>query len=137
MARDRDDRQHRQEASREADGASGVPEFLRRAAAIGLSGFFTTEQAIRKALGDTVPQEWVDFASEQGERTRRELMDRLADEFGKILQNVDLLEFAEALLSGRTLEIEARIRLTPRGEAGSEGLAQAPPSGLRVAIEDD
>lgn len=137
MARDREDRQHRQEPSREPDGASGVPEFLRRAAAIGLSGFFTTEQAIRKALGDTVPQEWVDFASEQGERTRRELMDRMTEEFGKILGKVDLLEFAEALLTGRTLEIEARIRLVPRGEAREEAPGGAASSGIRVAIEDD
>ncbi|MBW2665766.1 MAG: hypothetical protein JRE13_05685 [Deltaproteobacteria bacterium] len=30
---------------------------MRRAVAMGLSGFFLTEEAIRKAVGDTLPKE--------------------------------------------------------------------------------
>ena len=39
-----------------------VPELLRRAVGLGFSGFFTTEELLRKALGDTVPREWAAFA---------------------------------------------------------------------------
>ena len=43
-----------------AAGASGplsaIPELMRRAIAMGLSGFFFTEEAIRKALGDAMPR---------------------------------------------------------------------------------
>ena len=35
-----------------------IPELMRRAIALGLTGFFTTEEAVRRALGDTVPKDW-------------------------------------------------------------------------------
>ncbi len=41
-----------------------LPELLRRVASIGFSGFFLTEAAVRKALGDTLPKDWIDFAVE-------------------------------------------------------------------------
>ena len=98
------------------DRCSGLPELLRRVAALGFSGLFTTEAAIRGALGDTVPREWVDFLSEQSERTRHELVDRLAEEFGRVLGDVDLAKLTEQLLAGRTIEVKAEIRLGPRDD---------------------
>ncbi|MCZ6784232.1 MAG: hypothetical protein O7G30_13075 [Proteobacteria bacterium] len=91
-----------------------LPEFLRRAMALGLTGFFSTEEALRKALGDTLPQDWVDFATQQSDRARAEFIDRLSAEFGRILEEVDLVELAERLLDGRTIEISAQIRLGDR-----------------------
>lgn len=93
-----------------------VPELMRRALALGLSGFFTTEEAFRKALGDTVPRDWVDFASDQSERWRVQLAERLAAEFGRVLDQVDIAELAAAVLEGRTLEVTARVRLKPRDD---------------------
>ena len=78
-------------------------------AAIGLSGFFTTESAIRRAFGDTVPKEWVDFASDQSERTRKEVIDRMALEMGKQLAEVDLAELLSRFLAGHTVEINAKV----------------------------
>lgn len=123
-------------SSQEAVGTeslTGVPDFLRRAMAIGLSGFFTTETALRKALGDTVPQDWLDFAAEQSDRTQKELYDRLSAEFGRVLDNVDFVQFAEALLEGRTLEVEARIKLGPK----AEGKPDAAENRVRISIESD
>jgi hypothetical protein len=54
---------------------SGLPDVFRKMMAMGLSGLFTTEAAVRGALGDSVPREWVDFVSEQSERTREEILD--------------------------------------------------------------
>lgn len=107
----------------EQDSSGGVQELIRRMAAVGLSGFFTTETALRKALGDTLPKEWVDFAAGQSERTRHELLDRLAGEFGKVLEQVELTDLMDQLLTGRTVEVTAQIRLgppvnTPVDEAG-------------------
>lgn len=92
----------------------GLPDIFRRMMALGFSGLFTTEAAIRGALGDTVPREWVEFVSEQSERTRAEFTQRLAEEFGRVLDEVDLVELAEQLLAGRTLEVKAEFRLGPR-----------------------
>lgn len=98
----------------EAGGSlNAIPEMVRRLVAAGLSGFFLTEEAFRKALGDTVPKDWTDFASEQGERTRRELLDRLSAEIGRTLENVDVAEILSHLLVGSTVEVKAEIRLKP------------------------
>ena len=98
----------------EAPPAGAVQEMFRKMMGLGLSGFFTTEAAIRGALGDTVPREWVEFVSEQGERTREEFTRKMADEFAKALANGDLVALAELLLEGRTLEVKAEFKLGPR-----------------------
>jgi hypothetical protein len=110
------------ETEAEANGLSGaIPDLFRRAMAVGLSGFFTTEETIRKALGDTLPQDWVDFATAQSERTRNEFMQRMSDEMGRVLEQVELAELLERLLEGRTIEVTAQIRLGERRSPAGEG----------------
>jgi hypothetical protein len=101
--------------SEDEGGESGgnLQELLRRAIALGFSGLFTTEATIRGALGDTVPKDWVDFASEQGDRTRREIIDRMAREFGRVIENLDTAALMRRLLEGHALEVNARFRLVP------------------------
>ncbi len=98
----------------------GLPDLIRRAFSLGLSGFFLTEEALRKALGDKVPRDWVDFAVEQSDRTRAEFLERLAAEIARVFQESDLSALLEQLLEGRTVEVSAQIRLGPK-EAGAEG----------------
>jgi len=108
---------------------------IRRLAALGLSGFFSTEGALRRAVGDTLPQDWVDFAAQQSERTRREFLERVATEIGKVFEGTDLREIAEQLLEGREIEVEARIRLRPRSCEGETPLPAA--GGQRAGGERD
>ena len=91
-----------------------LPEIARRALSIGLSGFFLTEETIRKALGDSLPKDWMDFAVEQSERTRKEFLERLSFEIAQTLEKVDLATALRELLEGRTLEVRAEIRLGDR-----------------------
>ena len=90
---------------------SAIPELMRRAIAMGLSGFFFTEEAIRKALGEAMPKDLQDFAVDQSKRTRAEFLERLSYEIGRTLENVDVAAVIAQLLEGRTLEVNARIRL--------------------------
>ncbi|MEE3329906.1 MAG: hypothetical protein VX246_03470 [Myxococcota bacterium] len=109
MANDRSDSGGRSEP---------IPEVVRKMLAVGLSGFFTTEEALRRALGDTIPQDWVDFASEQSERTRQEFSEAVAKELGHVLERVDLAELLGELFEDRAVEITAKVKLLPReGEA--------------------
>ena len=89
-----------------ASGASGplaaIPELMRRAIAMGLSGFFFTEEAIRKALGDAMPKDLQDFAVDQSRRTRAEFLERLSYEIGRTLENVDVASVLAQLLAGRS-----------------------------------
>lgn len=94
--------------------AAIVPELVQRAFTLGLSGLFATNEAVRRALGDAVPREWIDFAVDQSERTRAEFIERLAGEMARTIESLELVEMAERLLEGRTVEIRAQIQLLPR-----------------------
>jgi hypothetical protein len=107
----------------------GMPDLVRRALSLGLSGFFTTEETVRKALGDTLPKDWIDFAVDQSGRTRQELLDRVSTEIGRSLADVDLAEVLSRLLEGRTVEVSARIKLAPAKEDA--------PAGVTVRLEDE
>ncbi len=110
-------------AEDEGKGAlPALPELLRRVASIGFSGFFLTEAAVRKALGDTLPKDWIDFAVEQSDRTRAEFIERLSYEVARNLENLDLAAVLSSLLEGRTLEVRAEIRLGEKDESSGTGL---------------
>ncbi len=107
-----------------------IPELVRRALTMGLSGFFFTEATIRKALGDALPKDWIDFAVDQSDRTRAEFLERLSYEIGRALENVDVAAVLRELLEGRTLEVKAEIRLGERdGRPGSQSSVRVVRSG--------
>jgi hypothetical protein len=106
------------DAGEAAGSSTAIPELVRKAIAAGFSGFFFTEEVIRRAVGDALPKEWADFASEQSARARAEFLERLSYEIGRALASVDHAAVLEKLLEGRTLEVNAKIRLhddRPRG----------------------
>jgi hypothetical protein len=118
MARDRGNKKGRPAGGGRRDGGPdtrgrlpALPELVRKAFALGFSGFFLTEEAIRKALGDTIPRDWTDFAVDQSERARREFLERLSFEIAQSLEKIDVAAVLRELLEGRTLEIRAEIRL--------------------------
>ena len=121
-------RKEKGEADRPPDGKSppdeesgALSDLARRAMTLGLSGLFFTESTIRKALGDTLPKEWSDFAVDQSERTRQEFMERLTFEIGQALEKVDIAAVLAELMRGRTLDVSARIRLVDgEGEEGAD-----------------
>jgi hypothetical protein len=104
---------------------SPLPELVRRALSLGLSGFFLTEEAVRRALGDTLPKDWIDFAFEQSERTRSEFLERLSFEMARAFEKADLTAVLRELLEGRTLELRAEIRLRGRDEGGGGDVSVA------------
>lgn len=95
-------------------GLGAIPEIVRKALGLGFTGLFMTEGAIRKALGDTVPRDWIDFMVEQSDRTRAELLDRVSHQLGRSLEEIDLPELVTEVLEGRTVEIKTQIRLGPK-----------------------
>lgn len=109
MASEKRGKGHLEDPDREDPGL--VPEILRRVLALGFSGFFMTEGALRKALGETLPKDWIDFAVDQSERTRDEFLERLAGEIARSVETIDLVSLAERLLEGHTVEVKAEIRL--------------------------
>ena len=109
--------------SREGGAPSGViPDLVRRALAAGFSGIFMTGEALRDALGDSMPREWADFAADQSARTRSEFIERMSVELGRAIEKIDWAVVLAALLEGRTLEVTAQIRLGAKDAAGNRAL---------------
>jgi hypothetical protein len=113
----------RSSAASAKERAALLPDLFRRALTLGLSGIFTTEEAFRRALGDTLPRDWVDFALDQSERTRTEFVNRLAGELGRVVESMDLEEVARRLLADNKIELKIEVRLVP-DEARREGRAR-------------
>jgi hypothetical protein len=118
-----------EEGRLDEEGTRPIPELVRRALTLGLSGFFTTEEALRRALGDTVPKDWTDFLAETSERTRSEFLERMSHEIGRVLEGVDIGAVLRTLLEGRTLEVKAQFRLTD-AEGGNS-------PAIRFSVSDD
>lgn len=115
------------DGTRREPGAA-VGDLLRRAVSAGLAGVFGPTEVVRKAVEEAMPKDWIDFASEQSERARRELVDRVASELARSVAGLDLVALAEQFLEGREIEVSARIRLHPKSPKPAEGRA------LRVAM---
>ena len=81
---------------------------------LGFTGFFMTEEALRKSLGDSVPRDVVEFVLDQSQRMRGEFLDRVSRELGRVLERVDPVEVARRLLEGRTVEVRASFRLVSK-----------------------
>jgi hypothetical protein len=96
------------------DAGGFLPDLLRRGLTLGFTGLFLTEEAVRKALGDSVPRDVLEFMLEQSQRMRAEFLDRISKEFGRVLDRIDPVEVARRLLEGRTVEVSARFRLVPK-----------------------
>ena len=107
----------------ESTGAkNALPDLMRKALAAGLSGFFLTEEAVRRALGDTLPKDWSDFALEQSGRARSEIIERMSFEVGRALEAIDWAAVLTSMLEGRTLEVKAEIRLGAKdSDPGAKG----------------
>ena len=97
-----------------------LPDLLRRGLTLGFTGLFLTEEAVRKALGDSVPRDVLEFMLDQSQRMRAEFLDRISKEFGRVLDRIDPVEVARRLLEGRTVEVSARFRLVPKPRRRSE-----------------
>jgi hypothetical protein len=89
-------------------------EAVRRAAQAGLSGFFATEDALRRAFSDTVPRDWADYLGEKGSDLRGELIERLATEFGAWLRTVDVAQVAGKLLEENDFELRISVSASRR-----------------------
>ncbi len=93
------------------EAAGFLPDLLRKGLTLGFTGVFMTEEAIRKALGESVPRDVIEYVLQQSERMRGEFLDRTSKEFGKAISAMDPAEVLTRLVEGRTVEVTARFRI--------------------------
>jgi hypothetical protein len=90
-------------------------DLMRRVVAAGLAGVFGPTEVMRRAVGEALPKDWLEFATDQSERTRKEFLERLAGELARSLESLDLVGMADQLLAGRVIEVNAQVQIHPRG----------------------
>jgi hypothetical protein len=96
-------------------------EAVRRAAQLGLSTFFTTEEAVRRAFSESVPPDWLDYLNRQGTDIRGELLERMTREFGEWLHKIDMPQIMSKLLEEHDFELRISVSARSRGsEHGPE-----------------
>lgn len=100
-----------EESEENTSEAGFLPDLLRRTLTLGFTGFFMTEEAIRKALGETVPKDAIEYMLDQTERMRTDFLEGVSTEFGKAMTQMDPAEIVARLLEGRTVEVSARFRI--------------------------
>jgi len=98
-------------------------EAVRRAAQLGLSTFFTTEEAVRRAFSDSVPPDWQDYLNRQGTDLRGELLDRMSREFGEWLRQVDMAQIMSKLLEEHDFELRISVSANRRSKSGTPELS--------------
>ena len=98
----------------EKEGRLGfVPELVKRLAVAGLGALFMTEEGIRSLAGQLkLPGEALGFIVSQAEKTKDDLGRIVSDELRRFLQSEKLREEFLKLLTGMTIEINAKVRLT-------------------------
>jgi len=121
-------------ASTQDERAALLPELFRRAFTLGLSGIFTTEEAFRRALGDTVPRDWVDFAVGQSERTRSDFTSKMAEEMARVIESMDLEAILRSVLADHRVELKAEIQLVPLEKEQSGRKSGKSVAAAKVAI---
>ncbi|MBW2234321.1 MAG: hypothetical protein JRF70_14165 [Deltaproteobacteria bacterium] len=121
-------------SSTQDERAPLLPELFRRAFTLGLSGIFTTEEAFRRALGDTVPRDWVDFAVGQSERTRSDFTSKMAEEMARVIESMDLEAILRSVLADHRVELKAEIQLVPREKEQSGRKSGKSVAAAKVAI---
>ena len=99
----------------EKEGRLGfVPELVKRVAVAGLGALFMTEEGIRSLAGQLkLPGEALGFILSQAEKTKDDIGRIFSDEVRRFLQSEKLRKEFLKLLTGMTLEINAKVRLIP------------------------
>ncbi len=105
-------------------------EGLRRAASLGFSSFFLTEEALRRAFNDSVPREWIEYVARQGEDVRAELFRALSQQFQKWLSEIDVVEVLSEVARRHDISVHLEISAAPKQEEDAK--RESPRSPLEV-----
>lgn len=121
MAEDEDESEVELRRRRPLEGF--FQEAVKRAAQLGLSTFFTTEEALRRALAESVPADWIDYLNRQSTDVRAELLERMSREFGEWLQRADMAQIMSKLLEEHDFEFKISVSAKRRPSERSTELA--------------
>ena len=94
-----------------------LPEVLKRAMFMGAGMLFTTEEGVRKALGDfNYPKEAVNYIIKQSEKSKNEFFTIFQRELNRFLSRIDVTRLSKEVMDGISVEVHAKITLRTKDD---------------------
>ena len=94
-----------------------VPEVVKRLFYAGLGAVFTTEEGLRRLANEfSLPKDVSNFLVQQAQATKAELFRIVAVELRGFLENLNLNEELQRLLTSLSFEIKTEIRFIPNDQ---------------------
>jgi uncharacterized Fe-S cluster-containing radical SAM superfamily protein len=94
-----------------------IPDMVRKTFYAGMGAFFTTEEGIRKLANDiALPKEVANYLISQAQNTKDDLFRIVAAELRTFLENLNLNEEMQRLLTSLSFEIKTEIRFIPNDQ---------------------
>ena len=107
------------EDQREDEGLRGrleglVPEIFKRTFYAGLGAVFTTEEGVRKLANEfSLPKDMANYLIQQAQSTKSEMFRIVAKEMRGFLEDLNLQDEMQDLLTSLSFEIKTEIRFIP------------------------
>lgn len=112
MSHSKSDQAKQQEGFEEAP-PSTLSDWLKKAIGAGVNGVFSPEEGgIKSAISDfTLPKEVLALIVTQVDRAKKEVVQVVAREVGRFLENLEIQEIIKKAIAGSTIEINATIKV--------------------------
>jgi len=97
-----------------------VPDVLKKALVLGVSGEFFSEDTIRKMLSDIqMPSDLVQFVIQQTAKSKNELIRIVAEEIRNIIVQAQIGEQVKKFIKGFKINIKLEVSFDPRNDEQS------------------
>ena len=127
----------------------GVSESLRKAIGAGIRGVLNNDDGLRKAVKDAVPTEVLGYVMRQVDSAKDEVVKIVGNQTRKFLENLDLGNEIQKVLTSVSLEFRTELRFIPNDKAvkpearvqmkvkGGESEVESKPIPLSVSLLRD
>ena len=94
-----------------------IPDLVRRTVLAGLGAVLSSEDGIRKLANDfSLPKDVANYLITQAQSSKDELLRIIANEVRRFLENLNLNEELQRLLTSLTFEVKTEVRFLPNEE---------------------
>jgi hypothetical protein len=94
-----------------------IPDVLKKAIVLGVSGEFFSEETIRKMLSDIqMPSDLVQYIIQQTSKSKNELIRIIAEEIRNIIEQAQVGEQIKKFIKGFKINIKLEVSFDPRDD---------------------
>ncbi len=96
---------------------TAAPGAIAKLLRMSLGALWMTEEGVRKTVGDLrLPRDATSYLFDQIDKRKTEILKLLRTELHLALSRIDITQLTRNILANHDIEIDAKIRFTPRRE---------------------